>query len=300
MSNPKVLFSNTLSLPTGERVETGLIEVSSIKVSPDNVRKLHLSVDMDLLGEDIQKIGQLSPLLLDEKYEVIGGQRKFLAMQKAGVPHAMFIKRDFDWLADNLDWDLLKGIPHEKKKKALKLKYSFSDNEFLLPLDAVDKERLVSEIMKETGINTLEKASELLSRPVQTVAGWTRGKLGQEIPKEILKELPPNPEESLTHRQRVAVRTILKAKTLSSEEKKEFAKEIRRIPTEALEKAADHVKSGVPIQAKSLVNSEPQKSKTFDVVFPFGDYVDLMSACKKRGVFRDSILLEAWRKYYAS
>lgn len=302
MSKPKVLSSNTITLPTGESVETGLVEVSSIKVSPSNVRKLHLNVDIGDLGKDIATIGQLSPLLLDENYEVLGGQRKFLAMQKYNIPTAMYVKRDFDWLADNLKWSLLDGLTHDQKKKALKLKYSFSDNEFLLPLEAIDKERLVTEILKTTGIKTLEKASELLSRPLPTVAGWTRGKLGlDEFPEEIRKELPPNPEETLTHRQRVAVKDILKSQVLTPEEKKEYAKEIKNISTEDLEKVRDHVRAKIPIQAKDVIKpKESKKEQKFEVSFPFPDYADLVKVCKERRVLRDAVLLEAWKTYYKS
>jgi len=55
---------------------------SEIKVSPLNVRKTSVDKELDALIANIRKKGLLQPILLDEKGEVIVGQRRLKSLQE--------------------------------------------------------------------------------------------------------------------------------------------------------------------------------------------------------------------------
>jgi len=230
MALPKVVVSYKVSLPSGETVEFGLIETKDLKVSEFNPRKLHTNIDIADIAKDMKNRGQLSPLLLDEKYEVLGGQRRLFALFKAEIPTALYIKRDYTKLAE-LDLPVIRAVKDfAERVETLKRKDAFSDNEFLLPLEAMDKEAAVSEMMRIAGIDTLEAASDLFSRSPSRMAGWTRGKLG-------LDEGPPasvRKTNVVRRRTRVPVRKIIEARTVTAEQKREYTEELK--PLEKFEK----------------------------------------------------------------
>ena len=63
------------------------VPINKIYVSKANVRTRQVEVDLDKLMSNIKRIGLLHPVIVfktDDKYELIVGQRRYLACRKLG------------------------------------------------------------------------------------------------------------------------------------------------------------------------------------------------------------------------
>lgn len=149
------------------RLRFQYLPLDKIDVSLSNVRKSNLEKGIEELGNSIREIGLQQPVVVSEKvgnrYELIIGQRRYLACQKIGekrVP-ALITKVG----------DRTEGIIK-----------SFSENIHRLDLDYRDKMRVATELLKT--YKTIKKVAKSLGVSPPTVKRY----LGYAaVPKAIKK-----------------------------------------------------------------------------------------------------------------
>jgi hypothetical protein len=215
-------------------------------------------------------------------------------MWKANIPVALFVRRNYPELS-KLDLPVLRGITDPLKRvEALKRKDAFSDNEFLLPMEACDKERAITELLIVANISTLEGLSKFTSRPVEVVSGWTRGRLGMDDPDEPLPTYPCKREKNLSKRTRVPVKKIIESNLVTPEEKEEFKRELqsaeefdRRVQKEVRERL-HAIRPDIDFNENVV---------QFRITLPTALYTRLMAEAERREKSPDEIIDYALSRY---
>ena len=209
------------------------IEISKLRVSPFNVRKT--IGDLTDLKESIKSVGLLQPIVvrpIEDYYEVVIGQRRFLACKELGFKEIPAI------------------IKHLSDKEALEL--SLIENIQMETLDPIERaegvKALVDIYEKELGSKTkaLEIVAEKIGKSVRTIRTWLDVLKSTEIVKQMVKEkkidlrtaaaiskIEPKKQEEL-------VRYIID-KDLSGQEVQHIVTEIKKRPEEPVKKVVDKV-----------------------------------------------------------
>ena len=171
------------------------IKISDIRLSKVNIRKDLKAgtedVGLEDLAESIKEKGLLNPLIVrrlkDETYELIAGQRRFLACQKLGWESVPSIIRD---ISDDTDATILSLIENVHRAD-------------LNPLDKAkayqrifEKYRDYNKVAKETGVSvsTIKKYLKLLSLApsIQEKLSTSEGATGIETLSKIAETFAPN------------------------------------------------------------------------------------------------------------
>jgi ParB family chromosome partitioning protein len=178
------------------------IPIDKIYVSKANVRTKQVEVDLDRLMANIKRVGLIHPVVVfkaDDKYELIVGQRRFLACKKLG-------------------WDkipaIVTGAMDETRTRVISLSEGIHRKE--LPsadlMDAIEalymKYRSVKDIAEELGVAEL------------TVRNWLPLSLAPEPLKQMIKERKINATDA---------RRALQAGGTNEKKIVEVAKEITKM-----------------------------------------------------------------------
>ncbi|MFC1618760.1 ParB/RepB/Spo0J family partition protein [Candidatus Neomarinimicrobiota bacterium] len=161
------------------------IPISSIEISPRNARKNNIEERLDELAQSIKEIGLLQPVVVcpkDEQYQLLIGQRRFLACQKLGM----------------------KTIPAfsiSVKNETIATIISFSENIHRLDLDYSDKMRVAVELLSK--LNSIRTVANRLGVSEQTVRNY----IGYAAVPAALKEMVTDHKIAATTASRIA-RTI--------------------------------------------------------------------------------------------
>lgn len=151
-----------------ERLEFKHIKLEKIDISISNARKTNLEEGINELAKSIKEIGVQQPVVVfkksDERFELIIGQRRYLACKKLGFETIPAL------------------ITHVKNKTEAIIK-SFSENIHRLDLEYRDKMQVATELLSI--LNSITKVAERLGVSVQTVKNY----LGYEAVPEIIKKM---------------------------------------------------------------------------------------------------------------
>ena len=163
------------------------IPLNEIDISSLNVRKVNLEEGLEELAESIKEIGVQQPIMVfqkpDKRYELIIGQRRYLASKKAGE-------------------DDIPAVITKVKDKTEALIKSFSENIHRLDLEYKDKMWVASELLKKFG--SIEKVAKITGVTTLTVKNWlgyasvpepmkkmvSERKLGAHTALRIVKKIP--------------------------------------------------------------------------------------------------------------
>jgi len=152
-------------MPTRLRLEE--IPISSITVSPANVRKTDLEEGIDALARSIKEIGLQQPVVVYRSgtvYELIIGQRRFLACKRLG-------------------WEKIPALVTSVDDQTQAAIISFSENIHRLDLEYRDKMAVAVRLLHE--LKSVKKVAECLGVTEQSVRNY----LGYEGVPEGLKRM---------------------------------------------------------------------------------------------------------------
>ena len=146
------------------------IAVDKIYISKGNVRKRGVEKDVDELVENIRRIGLLHPVIVfgaDDKYELIVGQRRFLACKKLG-------------------WEripaMVTGVVDETKARVISLSEGIHRRE----LPSADLMDAIEALYMKYG--SVKAIAQDLAVQEQIVRNWLPLSLAPEPLKEMVKE----------------------------------------------------------------------------------------------------------------
>lgn len=172
-----------------EKCDLQYIPLDKIVVSKKNVRTLDLFSGIDELAQSIKDIGLQQPVVVfpsadkKGKFELIVGQRRFLACRKAGLKK-------------------IPSIVKEPMSKVEALSYSFIENIHRLDLDYKDKVEAALFLLTELGsIPAIAKKLGVSDTSVRNYLGWAavpepikemveKGKLSRPTAKRIARANP--------------------------------------------------------------------------------------------------------------
>jgi len=179
------------------------IPLEKIEISRWNVRKTNAKERIDELAKSIDEIGLQQPVVVikkDDRYELLIGQRRFLAFQK--------LKRK-----------KIPAIVRRVESNTQAAILSFSENIHRLDLDYNDKMQIAIELLSKLGSET--KVAEHLGVSAQTVRNWL-GFAG--VPEEIKK--------MVRERKLGATTAVRITRSIEDKEKAvEIAKKIKEVPS---------------------------------------------------------------------
>jgi len=144
------------------------LAISKLKMSKFNVRKNEALQDIDDLTTNIAKIGIMNPLVVHEyrknNYEVVSGQRRYIAARKAG----------------------LKTVPCIIRKKMEPIDMiieSLSENLFRSEMTMTDKAKAASELLRRCK-GDHKRVSEILGVHMSTVRKYLEA---DSLPQDMKK-----------------------------------------------------------------------------------------------------------------
>jgi len=233
------------------------IEISKLEISSFNVRKS--SVEITELIDSIKSQGIIQPLLVrpvGDKFEVVVGQRRFLAACQAG----------------------LKKVPVIIKKMSDEdaLKASLTENIHREDLDPIDKAKAIKELV------FIEKNKGKSMRDSVSIVAKDLG-LGESTIWDNLSLLGLEKEvKEKVKKGKISVTVASRLKTIPPEKQVEVAKEIEGLPrTKAIE-IIRKVKEK-PRKVKEI-KEEIEKEYTFRISFNKSEGKALEKATEEMGI----------------
>ena len=198
-------MSHSLELKKKEKFDFRSIPIDQIHVSKLNARTVNLEVGVDELAGSIRKIGIQQPVVVVEengRFELIIGQRRFLAAKKAGLSE-------------------IPAIIRQVRNDREKLVASFSENIHRLDLHYKDKSRVAETLLSQ--LKTTKAVADHLGVSEQTVRNY----LGYSI--------VPNRVKNMVDNKRISATTAIRiARSIPDEEKAvRIAEKVKEMPRSA-------------------------------------------------------------------
>ena len=143
-----------------------LIPLSSLFVSNLNIRKNGVETNLEPLKVNIRKNGVFDPLTVkpasDGKYEIIKGQRRFLAISELAKIEPAF--RQVPCIIVDYDDDeaILASISDDR------LKYPVSEKDYVPVVIKFEKRWNKEEVARRCGLQDVEEVSYYLGRAIRT------------------------------------------------------------------------------------------------------------------------------------
>jgi len=156
-----------MAIGNREKLKFDYLNIDDIDVSLSNVRKSNLEEGIDELADSIRKIGVQQPVMVirkGERYELIIGQRRFLACKKAGE-------------------DEIPAVITKVKDRTEAIIKSFSENIHRRNLDYRDKMQAALELRSK--LKKIDIVAKRLGVTTQTVKNY----LGYAAVPERIKSL---------------------------------------------------------------------------------------------------------------
>ena len=254
-----------------KRLKFEFLPLDKIDISISNVRKTNLEEGIDELANSIKEIGVQQPIVVftkGDRYELIIGQRRYLACKKIGN----------------------KTIPAliiAKKNETEATIISFSENIHRLDLEYGDKMQVATELLSKLG--SVNKVAEYLGVSYQTVKNYI-GYAGV-----------PEPIKKMVERNKLSVKTAKMITKNIPDEKQalEIAQKIREIPrSEERRKIINIAKENpmkTPEEIVKIVKRQNFKKITIDLTPRVADA--LSQACHKYETHAKDITSEALEEW---
>jgi ParB family chromosome partitioning protein len=185
------------------KFELKYIPINAVDVSKLNVRTVNKEAGLEELTDSIKEIGIQQPVVVAKKgdrYELIIGQRRFLAAKNAGLQVIPAIIRTI-----------------ENEQEALIA--SLSENIHRMDLDYKDKNQVAERLLVQLG--STRKVAKAIGLSEQTVRNY----LGYSIVPEKMKQM--------VEQKRINAQTAIRIARSISDEKKavQIAEKVREIPS---------------------------------------------------------------------
>ena len=215
------------------------IPIDKIEIGKSQARVRKVKEDLEDLIESIQKIGLIQPITVYQKddgnYELIAGQRRFLAVKELG-------------------WNNIKAEIIEKPDEPLKAKMmSLTENivrKDMVDLDAIDA---ATEAYKKYG--TLKAVSEITGLSRDTVSKYVKF---DRLPKQVQKAVADNEIKLQTALDAADALTWDSGEIEEEEKVLEMAKEMERLSGTEKRKAKEIAQSD-PGKSINYILSETKK-----------------------------------------
>lgn len=148
----KKISTTSESIDTNSNDGIRLISTSSIIPNPSQPRKVFIEQELVELADSIKNLGVLQPLIVrpsraddHDKYEIVAGERRWRASQKAGISQVpVIIKELSDWesleiaLVENVQRSQLNPIDEAESYQRLMDQYSLTQQDVA---DRIGKDR---------------------------------------------------------------------------------------------------------------------------------------------------------------
>jgi len=238
-------------------------KAKDIKISNRNVRKLNVEDELEHLKRSIEKMGLLNPILLDDKGEVIVGQRRLKALQRLGKDIVVVenIPKGTP-LAIKLD-----GMENEEKVIA-----SLVENIMRKDLTLEDIKETLQYLLKRYG--SIERIAEVTGINVEWIKGWLKTEI---LPVTRTVKERQNNKNGLT--------SFLQLGSQRIEPKEEVQSKIETEPV---------------VEKKTIHPKDIQTVKQVIVPIPLKLYNALIQLAEKRKTTIQKICLDALLVYLSS
>jgi len=241
--------------------ELDRIELSSIYISPENVRKSNRDADIEELAENIAKVGLLQPVVVvrdGDRYELIVGQRRLLALQ---------MLRERGKLPDTL----IPALVYPPLDREQKMILSLAENLQRKQLPFNDAVAAVGHLYQEYG--SVRRVARELGVSEPTVYKYLRmGKLPEEIRRMV---------QDKRIRQADAERALLASKG-DTRKAVEIARHLPRMTTDQKMRLVALAEARKDVSVDDLVKEAKARVREYRVtiVLPERYYGLLQSASK--------------------
>lgn len=236
------------------------IPIDLIDVSSQNVRKTDITKEIDSLAENIKKIGLLQPIVViskGEKYDLIIGQRRYLAMKSLGWKEApAMVLGDIDPV------------------KATILSLSENIHRRALPYrDMVDACDILYE--KYNDINFIAEEIGVSSQTVQNY-------LGHRLVPEPIKKMVE--EKKISRQDALKVTNATMASIIEGDLQKplRIAEEIAALPRAQKNRVLETAQDNPKMQADKIIEKSKRSPRRIKVTIEFSDeYKSKLEAAAK-------------------
>lgn len=246
------------------------IPLDIIDISECNIRKTGKTRDIDQLKESIEEKGLLVPVTLigpkqDGRYELIMGQRRFLAIKELGWPKipAIILKEPPDRIT-KIEWSLSENIQVLEPLR----------KDFLEAFKTLYKEKYnsVSKIQKALGLSRSAAHDYvwLLDAPEDLISLIRPRGLPRTKAAEIVKYCFPNKKKMLE------LAKLYLSGRLTKEEKRRLLEVVKEMPKASLQLLEEEAK-------------KPQELYKITILLPLEDYRRLENAATDIGFDREKM-----------
>lgn len=236
-------------------------KAKDIKISNRNVRKLNVEEELEHLKKSINKLGLLNPIILDEKGEVIVGQRRLKALQQLGKDIVV---------VENIPKGTPLAIKLDNMENEEKVIASLVENIMRKDLTLEDIKETLQYLLKRYG--SIERIAEVTGINVEWIKGWLKTEI-LPVPKTIREK--QEVRNGLTSFLQLGSQKVEKREDIVEEKPRETPK----------------------IEEKTIPPKDIQTVKQVIVPIPLTLYNNLIKIAEKRKTTIQKIFLDALLMY---
>lgn len=214
------------------------ISIDKIKPDPEQPRRTFDKDELEFLSRSIKSGFQINPIILDENYQIIVGERRWRALKKLGVKE----------IKEGEHFKILKGLPEREKRRIQ------SDEDILhKPIDLEERDKFWYKLYKKYNFQTKKELADFLNVSVQIVEdSFDRLELKNVGPTFDLSPSTITETKSLPTKERIQLLKTAQKKDIGSRKIREYV--------EAIKKYSDKPE----IKERLLKGKiEPEKAKSF-------------------------------------
>jgi len=248
------------------------VEISKLKVAPTNNRiVVPTPEEREILVNSVKAVGITEPLDVNEKYEIISGQLRFLCAKEAGISEVVVKKWRF------------KSPYHERI-------FSLLTDTARTPLTDKDKYNFVVNALKEG--KTIEQIAYDLGLSPVTVRGWYNWGKSPEVIDLIEKEIGNEEAKEVLDayydvgiKKKESIDAILETPKYAKDPKKsmELIRSSLEIPTRELDNIKKEVSVGLDVDLSHRKELLEQETKLFNLRIPENLFLKITKTMAKEG-----------------
>lgn len=171
------------------------VPVELLHPNPNNPRKIFAEEDLESLAKSLRDKGLLQPLVVrprgDGSYEIVAGERRWRASQRAGIHDIPVLIRELDdketleiALIENIQRSDLNALEEARAYRQLLEQYGYTQQQLA---DAIGKSR--SHIANTMRLTTLPEAIQKQIEDGSLTAGHARSLIATETPEELANKI---------------------------------------------------------------------------------------------------------------